>query len=73
MRSEASDADAAEEELDLVSIALLRDDLLDAGYTVARLQALWGEEAAAALGRGQRTGAKRAAAGRVERADPVAV
>ncbi|SEB57652.1 Methyltransferase small domain-containing protein [Paramicrobacterium humi] len=38
----------------------LRSDLRSAGYTVAAVSALWGEEAAAALHRGQRVPAVRA-------------
>ncbi|NEM91634.1 DUF7059 domain-containing protein [Galbitalea soli] len=40
--------------------ALLARDLGDAGYTVAGLRALWGEEADAALHRGHRVPARRA-------------
>ncbi|MFN4001737.1 methyltransferase [Microcella sp.] len=40
--------------------ALLRTDLLAAGYTVDRLRQLWGDEADAALARGDRVAASRA-------------
>jgi methylase of polypeptide subunit release factors len=42
------------------SVAALRSDLTAAGYTVAALTDLWGEEAAQALHRGQRVPAERA-------------
>ncbi|MFF2372596.1 methyltransferase [Agromyces sp. NPDC058110] len=40
-------------------LALLRDDLAAAHFTVAALESLWGAEAAAALHRGQRVPARR--------------
>ena len=43
-------------------IELLRDDLSSAGYSVDALGALWGEDAAAALHRGNRLPARRALA-----------
>ncbi|MET0989359.1 MAG: methyltransferase [Glaciihabitans sp.] len=58
-------------------IALLRTDLLDAGFTVAALTALWGDDADAALHRGHRVPAVRAldarrAAGQHAAADTLA-
>lgn len=44
----------------MTSIAALRSDLAAAGFTVDGLTALWGEEAAEALHRGQRVPAERA-------------
>jgi len=44
----------------VTSIAALRSDLAAAGFTVDGLTALWGEEAAEALHRGQRVPAERA-------------
>ena len=44
----------------MTSIAALRSDLSAAGFTVDGLTALWGEEAAEALHRGQRVPAERA-------------
>ncbi|WP_223357569.1 DUF7059 domain-containing protein [Leifsonia sp. ZF2019] len=46
------------------SVAALRSDLTAAGFTVAALTELWGEEAAEALHRGQRVPAERALARR---------
>ncbi|MBA4345530.1 MAG: hypothetical protein C0419_03365, partial [Microbacterium sp.] len=46
--------------MDAALTALLRADLLDAGYTVDRLRQLWGDEADAALARGDRVPARRA-------------
>ncbi len=46
--------------VDAALIALLRADLLAAGYAVDRLRQLWGEEADAALTRGDRVPASRA-------------
>ncbi len=48
----------------MTSIAALRSDLAAAGFTVDGLTALWGEEAAEALHRGQRVPAERALARR---------
>ena len=50
----------------MTSIAALRSDLSAAGFTVDGLTALWGEEAAEALHRGQRVPAERALARRDE-------
>lgn len=50
--------------IDRPRIAALRDDLTSAGFTVAALDALWGEQAAAALFRGHRVPALRAVARR---------
>jgi methylase of polypeptide subunit release factors len=60
-------------EIDPESIARLRYDLESADFTVTALDALWGEEAAAALFRGQRVAARRAAAPGVAAGDPLAV
>lgn len=49
---------------DAVSTDALRQDLTDAGFTVERLDALWGAEAAASLHRGSRVAALRALAAR---------
>jgi methylase of polypeptide subunit release factors len=46
--------------VDSVLIAQLKSDLTSARYTVERLASLWGEQAAAALSRGQRIPALRA-------------
>ncbi|WP_460569313.1 DUF7059 domain-containing protein [Humibacter soli] len=74
MRADGFDAHpTGEAELDPELMSCLRDDLLAAHFTVARLESLWGEEAAAALYRGQRAAARRAAAHGVEQGDPVAV
>jgi methylase of polypeptide subunit release factors len=53
-------------------IAVLRDDLAAADFSVARLGELWGEDAASALHRGHRVAARRAL-DRVEGFSPVAV
>jgi methylase of polypeptide subunit release factors len=58
---------------DAGSIARLRADLSAAGFTVAGVDALWGEEAAAALFRGHRVAARRSAADGVARHDALAV
>ncbi|WP_439692697.1 DUF7059 domain-containing protein [Curtobacterium sp. SP.BCo] len=50
--------------VDAVSTDALRQDLTDAGFTVERLDALWGAEAAASLHRGSRVAAIRALAAR---------
>ncbi len=54
-------------------IAGLRDDLESACFGVSELDALWGEQAAAALFRGQRSAARRAAAAGVAGANPLAI
>lgn len=59
--------------VDAALIARLRDDLESAGFTVDALDELWGEEAAAALFRGQRVAARRAAEPGVARHEPLAV
>lgn len=59
--------------LDAALIARLRQDLHGAGFTVAALDALFGAEASAALFRGHRVAARRAAASRLARHEPVAV
>ena len=59
--------------VDAALIGRLRDDLESAGFTVGALDALWGEEAAAALFRGQRVAARRAAAPGLVRCEPLAV
>ncbi|QDZ14057.1 DUF7059 domain-containing protein [Humibacter ginsenosidimutans] len=64
-------ADVPETDPDLTS--RLRGDLGAATFTVAALDALWGEEASAALFRGQRVAARRAAASGVDDGDPLAV
>jgi methylase of polypeptide subunit release factors len=53
-----------------VLIARLKSDLTSARYTVERLPSLWGEQAAAALSRGQRIPAQRALR---SRSDPAAI
>jgi hypothetical protein len=50
--------------VDAALTALLRADLLAAGYTVDRLRQLWGDESDAALARGDRVPARRALAQR---------
>ncbi|NNC10920.1 methyltransferase [Planctomonas sp. JC2975] len=64
-------ADAPETDPEL--IARLRADLESAAFTVTSLDALWGDEASAALFRGQRVAARRAAATAVAAGDPLAV
>jgi hypothetical protein len=54
-------------------IGRLRDDLASADFTVVALDALWGDEAAAALFRGQRVAARRAARPGVDTGEPLAV
>jgi methylase of polypeptide subunit release factors len=49
---------------DAAVIDALRQDLTDAGFTVERVDALWGNEAAASLHRGSRVAALRALAAR---------
>lgn len=49
--------------MSLSAVAALRTDLIAAGFTVDGLNALWGDQAAAALHRGQRVSAERALAG----------
>ncbi|NUU13254.1 methyltransferase [Curtobacterium pusillum] len=49
---------------DPVATGALRQDLTDAGFTVERIDALWGSEAAASLHRGSRVAALRALAAR---------
>nr|WP_182516390.1 methyltransferase [Curtobacterium pusillum] len=49
---------------DPVTTGALRQDLTDAGFTVERIDALWGSEAAASLHRGSRVAALRALAAR---------
>ncbi|MDO9590605.1 MAG: methyltransferase [Microcella sp.] len=46
--------------MDAALVTLLRADLLAAGYSVDRLRQLWGDEAEAALARGDRVPARRA-------------
>jgi hypothetical protein len=53
-------------------IARLRSDLEAADFSVAALDALWGEEAAAALFRGHRVAARRALAPRLAGGEPLA-
>ena len=73
MRSEASGIDeAGHESLDVDLIECLRGDLHEAGFTVAALEALWGDEAAAALHRGQRTAARRSTRDALSRGEPLA-
>ena len=55
------------------SLAELGADLTAADFTVSALEALWGEAAGAALHRGQRVAARRAAELGVKRHDPLAV
>lgn len=60
--------------VDAALIALLRSDLLAARYTVDRLRQLWGDEADAALGRGDRLPALRALTAHGSRAtDPAGI
>ncbi|MHA7986831.1 DUF7059 domain-containing protein [Rathayibacter sp. CAU 1779] len=64
-------ADAPETDPELIE--RLRSDLISADFSVPALEALWGEDAAAALFRGQRVAARRAAAPGVATRDPLAV
>jgi methylase of polypeptide subunit release factors len=60
-------------EIDPEPLARLRRDLESADFTVPALDALWGEEAAAALFRGHRVAARRAAEPGASRGEPLAV
>ncbi|MGA0566251.1 DUF7059 domain-containing protein [Rathayibacter sp. KR2-224] len=59
--------------IDAGLISRLRDDLSAAGFGVRALDELWGDEASAALFRGQRVAARRAAAPGVAKHEPLAV
>lgn len=64
-------ADALQTDPELLS--RLRRDLESASFTVESLGRLWGDEAAAALFRGHRVAARRAAASRTAEGEPLAV